>query len=76
MRLTTLLTIGLVMFEVYFVKLLTFNNLLNSVNTIYEQFLIVIGFTFLLPSLLIAIVYSCINYCVIITNSDKQNYHE
>jgi len=71
-RLTTSTIIGLVLFELYFIKLITINNLLNIIHTTYEQFFIIIGITFLIPSLIISIVYLCINYCVIIINSEKQ----
>lgn len=71
-RLTTSTIIGLVLFELYFIKLITINNLLNIIHTTYEQFFIIIGITFLIPSLIISIVYLCINYCVMIINSEKQ----
>jgi hypothetical protein len=73
-RLFTSLIIGLVIFEIYFIKLLIHNNLLKIVETIYEQFFIVVGCAFIIPGSIIAIVYSCINYCIII-KSEKQTYH-
>jgi len=76
LRLTEGLIVGLVIFELYFIKLLTINNLLNIINSIYEQLFIVISFTFLIPGLIISIVYLCINYCIIIINSDNQNRHK
>jgi len=73
-RLLIGVTAGLVVSEAYFVKLILWNNFLNIIPTIYEQLLLVISFTFLVPSLIISIVYSCINYCVMIINSEKQTF--
>ena len=74
MKLTMCLAVGLILFEAYVIKLIIWNDLLNIVNTIYEQMFIVIGSTFLIPALIISIVYLCINYCVMIINSEKQTF--
>lgn len=66
--------IVLAIFETYIIKLVIYNNLLNVVQSIYEQLILVTVFTFLLPSLLLTMIYLCINYCVMIINtSEKQN---
>jgi len=70
MRLTVGLILGLILFEIYVIKLILWNDLLHIVSTIYEQMFIVIGSTFLIPALLITTIYSCINYCVTI-HSEK-----
>jgi len=72
MRVSEILVLGLVIFEAYFVKLLIFNNLLDIIDTMYEQLFIVVGVTFLIPGFIISIVYLCVNYCVMIINSGKQ----
>jgi len=72
MRSTVSIIIGLTIFEAYIIKLVIHNNLLNVVQTIYEQLLIIILFTFLIPASLITIVYLYTNYCIMI-NSEKQN---
>jgi len=72
MRMIIGIVLGLIVFEIYIVKLILHNNLLNIINTIYEQLFVVIGSTFFIPSLIISIVYSCINYCITIINSEKQ----
>lgn len=64
--------IGLVIFEGYFMKSLVCNNLLNIYNTLYEQLFVVIGVTFLIPGLIIILVYSCFNYCIMVINNEKQ----
>ena len=71
-RLLSVLMVSLVITEAYFIKLILYNELLSIIPSIYEQLFLVIGFTFLIPSLIISIVYSCINYCVMIINSEKQ----
>lgn len=73
MRLITSLGLALILFEGYIMKLILLNNLLGIVDSIYEQLLIVIGSTFLIPSILILVVYTCTNYCVTIINSEKQS---
>jgi len=73
MRLTISLGLALILFEGYVMKLILYNNLLNIVDSVYEQLLIVIGSTFLIPSILILEVYVCVNYCVTIINSEKQS---
>lgn len=73
MRLIVSLGLALILFEGYIIKLILHNNLLNIVNSVYEQLFIVIGSTFLIPSILILIVYTCINYCIMIINSEKQS---
>jgi len=73
MRLITGLGLALILFEGYIMKLILLNNLLGIVGSIYEQLLIVIGSTFLIPSILILVVYTCTNYCVTIINSEKQS---
>jgi hypothetical protein len=73
MRLTVSSIVGLTIFEAYVIKLVMYNNLLNIVKSIYEQLILVTFFTFLIPSLIIAMVYLCINYCIIIINSEKQS---
>jgi len=75
-KMTTGVVIGLVLFEVYFVKLLTINNLLNIIDSIYEQLFIVIGGAYLIPGLIISMVYMYTNYCIYINNSNNQTHHE
>jgi len=72
-RATTATTIGLVIFEVYFIKLVMHNNLLHITTNIYEQLFIVVSVTFLIPGLLIAMVYAFINCCIMI-NSQNQTF--
>lgn len=64
--------LGLIVFEGYTVKLILQNNFLNIVNTVYEQLFIVIGSTFLIPAILISLIYSYIDYCILVQNSEKQ----
>lgn len=72
MYLTLFLSFGLIIFETYILKLILWNNFLTIVNTLYEQMFIVIGSFFLIPGILIMMVYACLNYCLIIINSEKQ----
>jgi len=72
-KLLMVLVIGLIILEVYFIKLILLNNLLSIIPSIYEQMLLVVSFTFLIPSVIISIFYSCINYCVTVINCEKQN---
>lgn len=67
------LGIGLIIYEAYVIKLILLNNLLNIVNTIYEQMFVVIGATFIIPSFLISLAYIYINYCIMIS-SEKADH--
>lgn len=74
-RMIILVILGLIIFEGYFMKSLIYNNLLGIYSTIYEQLFIVIGVAFLIPGLIMIIIYSSINYLVIIINSgEKRNF--
>lgn len=67
------LVTGLIIIEGYFIKLIVLNDILTILGTIYEQLIIVIAFTFLIPGLLFLMLYSFINYSIMIINSEKQN---
>lgn len=73
-KIITALIVGLIIFEWYFIKILVYNNFLNIFDTIYEQLFVVIGVTFLIPGLIATIIYILINYCIMIINSEKQNF--
>ena len=72
MYLSTSLVLGLLVIESYFIKLIVYNNILENVNSIYEQLFIIIGITFVVPALLIIMVYSSINNIITVINSEKQ----
>lgn len=72
-RVIIIIIIGLVISEAYFIKLILWNNFLGIIPSIDEQLFSVIGFTFLVPGFIISIIYSFINYCVMIVNSEKQS---
>jgi len=76
MRSTSGITIGLLLYEIYFVKLIIYNNLLSVIGNIYEQLFIVIGSTFLIPALITTLVYSYINYCVMLNRCEKQTVRD
>lgn len=73
-KLTITMLLGLIIFEAYFMKSVLYNNLLDVYDTIYEQLFVVIGITFLIPGVVILVIYSCMNYCVMINNSEKQTF--
>jgi len=73
-RLILVSIISLAISEIYFMKLILYNNFLTIISSIYEQLLLIISFTFLMPCLIIAMVYSFINYCVMIINSENQTF--
>lgn len=72
-RMTTFATVFLVILEASFVKLIIYDNLLSIAKNVYGQMAMVITISFLVPAVLVSIIYSSINYCAITLNSEKQN---
>jgi len=63
----------LLFFEIYIIKLVAYNNLLNILNSLTEQIFLVIFFTYLVPSLILTGFYILVNYFIIIIKSGEQN---
>jgi len=76
MRLIISILIGLIIFEAFFMKYILHNNLLNVFDTIYEQLFVIVCVGFFLPCAIIVAIYSCVNYCVMINNSEKQTFKD
>lgn len=73
-KFSTYTMILLLLFEVYVVKLIAYNNILNAIESLAEQIMFVVCFTYLIPFLILTGVYILINYCITLYNSDQQNH--
>ena len=71
-RFVIIAMILLLIFETCILKLVIYNNLLSILKSLTGQIIIVIGFTYLIPSIVIIGLYLIINHCVSLLNSVKQ----
>ena len=71
-RFVIITMILLMIFEICILKLAIYNNFLNILKSLTGQIVIVIGFIYLIPSIVIIGLYLIINHCVSLLNSVKQ----
>jgi hypothetical protein len=72
-RISLLTLIGLLVFEMYVLKLISVNNLLNIFDTLTEQIVFIICFTYLAPSFILFTIYLMINYSANVINSVERD---
>ena len=62
----------LIIFEICILKLVIYNNFLNILKSLIGQIAIVVGFIYLIPSIVIIGLYLIINHCISLINSVQQ----
>jgi len=63
----------LLIFEIYIVKLILYNDILNTLTTLTEQILFVVCFTYLIPFFILTGVYIIIKFCIALIYDEKQS---
>lgn len=63
---------SLLIFEIYVVKLILFNNLLNIITSLLEQIFFIIFITYFIPALTLTSIYILIKYCITVIYDGKQ----
>jgi len=71
-RFVTITMILLIIFEICILKLVIYNNFLNILKSLIGQIVIVVGFIYLIPSIVIIGLYLIINHCISLINSVQQ----
>lgn len=64
---------SLLIFEIYVLRLILFNNILAVFISLVDQIIFVICFTYLVPSLILIGVYLLVSYSISLLNSGRQN---